>query len=72
MISVTSMWVHRACHTGSGMFVRLTRMLIGILMGVSVIHVVLVLRSRESVFLRCYCGRALPSYMKVMGFGPGM
>jgi hypothetical protein len=40
-------------------------------MGVSVIHVVLVFHRRESDFFG-YCGRALPSYMKVIGFGPGM
>src|SRR5882757_10258330 len=48
MIAMSIMGVHYACHPGSGMFVRLTRMLIRILMGVSVIHVVvLLLRRRE-------------------------
>ena len=44
--------MHRACRTGSGMFMRLVSLLMRMLMGVSVIHVVLVFRGHEFEFLR--------------------
>jgi hypothetical protein len=46
MLAMSGMCMHCACHPGSGMFVRLVRLLMRMLMGVSVIHVVLVFRRR--------------------------
>ena len=74
MIAMSGMCMHCACHPGGGMFARSVWLLMQMLMSVSVIHVVLVFRRRciRIAFSRCYCGRALPSYMKVIGFGPGI
>jgi hypothetical protein len=48
MIAMSGMCMHSACHPGGGMFARLMRLLMQMLMGVSVIHVVLAFRHRES------------------------
>jgi hypothetical protein len=43
MIAMSGMFMHCACHPGSGMFARLVLLLMRMLMGVAVIHGVLVL-----------------------------
>jgi hypothetical protein len=54
MIAVSAVCMHCACHHGSGMFARLVRLLMRILMGVSVIHVVLVFRRHVGCLRGCH------------------